>query len=129
MSETKGASAADPKEKENAASAVVGEGSAHDLEPAPEITQLQAELEQARAEAAENLDRFLRAKAEVENARKRSEAAVAAAHKYGLERFVSEIIPVRDSLELARMVELPAGLEPGRAKDARRPGFDPEAHG
>lgn len=115
MSETKGAPAADSKEDENAAPAA-NPDTAHDLEPAPEITQLQAEVEQARAEAAENLDRFLRAKAEVENARKRAEAAVAAAHKYGLERFAAEIIPVRDSLELARMVELPEGSNPAVQK-------------
>ena len=115
MSETKSASAANAKGEENSAQAVDA-GTAHDLEPAPELTQLQAELEQARAEAAENLDRFLRAKAETENARKRAEAAIAAAHKYGLERFVSEIIPVRDSLELARMVELPEGSNPAVQK-------------
>ncbi len=115
MSETKGASVADPKQEEKATPDVEA-GAAHDLEPAPEITQLQAELEQARAEAAENLDRFLRAKAEAENARKRAEAAVAAAHKYGLERFAAEIIPVRDSLELARMVELPEGSNPAVQK-------------
>jgi len=81
---------------------------AHDLEPGTEVQQLQAELEQARAEAAANLDRFIRAKAEGENIRKRAEADVAAAHKYALERFAAEIITVRDSLELARTVELPA---------------------
>ncbi len=85
-----------------------GENAAHDLEPGTEVQQLQAELEQARAEAAENLDRFIRAKAEAENSRKRAEADVVAAHKYALERFAAEIITVRDSLELARTVELPA---------------------
>jgi molecular chaperone GrpE len=79
----------------------------HDLEPGSESQQLHAELEQARAEAAENLDRFIRARAETENVRKRAEADVAAAHKYGIERFAAEIIAVRDSLELARTVELP----------------------
>ncbi|MDH5513476.1 MAG: nucleotide exchange factor GrpE, partial [Gammaproteobacteria bacterium] len=53
-------------------------GTSHDLEPATEIQQLQAELEKARAEAAESLDRFLRAKAEAENTRKRGELDVAA---------------------------------------------------
>jgi molecular chaperone GrpE len=89
---------------------------AHDLEPGTEAQQLHAELEQARAEAAENLDRFMRARAEAENIRKRAEADVAAAHKYGLERFAAEIITVRDSLELARTVELPAGSNPAVQK-------------
>ncbi|MHB8743583.1 MAG: nucleotide exchange factor GrpE [Sulfuricaulis sp.] len=91
-------------------------GAAHDLEPAPEIKQMQADLEQARTEAAESLDRFLRARAEAENARKRAEADVVAARKYAVERFAGEIIPVRDSLELARMVELPENASPAVQK-------------
>ncbi|MHB8624185.1 MAG: nucleotide exchange factor GrpE [Sulfuricaulis sp.] len=91
-------------------------GAAHDLEPAPEIKQMQADLEQARTEAAESLDRFLRAKAEAENTRKRAEADVAAARKFAVERFAGEIIPVRDSLELARMVELPENASPAVQK-------------
>lgn len=89
---------------------------AHDLETVPEIDQLRAELEQARTEAGENLDRFLRAKAESENIRRRAEADVTAAHKYALDRFAAEIISVRDSLDLARMVELPKDTSPAVQK-------------
>jgi molecular chaperone GrpE len=91
-------------------------GAPHDLEPVPEIDQLRAELEQARTEAGENLDRFLRAKAEAENIRRRAEADVTAAHKYALDRFAAEIISVRDSLDLARMVELPKDTSPAVQK-------------
>ena len=91
-------------------------GVPHDLEPVPEIDQLRAELEQARTEAGENLDRFLRAKAEAENTRRRAEADVTAAHKYALDRFAAEIISVRDSLDLARMVELPKDTSPAVQK-------------
>ena len=42
----------------------------------------------------------LRARAELENVRRRAERDVANAHRYGLERFVNEFLPVRDSLEL-----------------------------
>jgi molecular chaperone GrpE len=91
-------------------------GAAHDLEPVPEVDQLRAELEQARTEAGENLDRFLRAKAEAENIRRRAEADVMAAHKYGLERFAAEIIMVRDSLDLARNLELPQDSNPAVQK-------------
>jgi len=91
-------------------------GAAHDLETVPEIDQLRAELEQARTEAGENLDRFLRAKAEAENTRRRAEADVTAAHKYALDRFAAEIISVRDSLDLARMVELPKDTSPAVQK-------------
>jgi molecular chaperone GrpE len=91
-------------------------GAPHDLETVPEIDQLRAELEQARTEAGENLDRFLRAKAEAENTRRRAEADVTAAHKYALDRFAAEIISVRDSLDLARMVELPKDTSPAVQK-------------
>ena len=112
MSEFKQAPA-DPVAGANAAP---GESGAHDLEPAPEVQQLQAELEQARTEAAENLDRFMRARAEAENARKRAEADIVATRKYALERFAAEIVTVRDSLELARTVELPADSIPAVQK-------------
>lgn len=109
MSETKQAPA-DPR-VETAAPAAP-----HDLEPATEVQQLQADLEKARAEAAENLDRFLRAKAEMDNVRKRAEADVVATRKYAIERFAGEIIAVRDSLDLARMVELPKEGNPAVQK-------------
>jgi len=105
-----------PEVEENATPATESGSEAHDLEPAPEIKQLQADLEHARAEAAENMDRFLRAKAEVENTRKRAQADVVSAHKYALERFAAEIITVRDSLELAQMVELPVDSSPAVQK-------------
>ena len=58
------------------------------------------ELATAQREARENLDRALRTQAELENLRKRAERDLENAHKYALERFVSELLPVRDSLEL-----------------------------
>lgn len=106
---------ADPAARENVAP-TPDAGTPHDLEPATETQQLQAELEKARAEAAENLDRFLRARAEAENMRKRGELDLAATRKYAIERFASEIVAVRDSLELARMVELPKDTNPAVQK-------------
>ncbi len=113
----------DPAAQDNAAPGAEADSSQnpearapHDLEPATEIQQLQAELEKVRMEAAENLDRFLRAKAEAENTRKRGEMDMAAARKYAIERFASEIVAVRDSLELARMVELPQDSSPAVQK-------------
>jgi len=75
---------------------------------------LKAELEAARTEAAENLDKFMRAKAETENVRRRAETDVAGAHKFAIEKFALEMLAVKDSLERAKAVELPeggAGLE------------------
>lgn len=61
---------------------------------------LERALDEARREAQANLDMVLRARAELENVRRRSERDVANAHRYGLERLVNEFLPVRDSLEL-----------------------------
>ncbi len=68
--------------------------------------QLTAELEAAKNQAAENLDKLLRARAEMENVRRRAELDVAGAHKYAIERFAAELLAVRDSLEFARTVDI-----------------------
>ena len=57
-------------------------------------------LDEARREAQAHMETALRARAELENVRRRAERDVANAHRYGLERFVNEFLPVRDSLEL-----------------------------
>lgn len=70
------------------------------------LEQARLELERLRQQAAEALDKYLRAKAEVENTRRRAEIDVANARKYGIERFAAELLAVRDSLELARTVDI-----------------------
>jgi molecular chaperone GrpE len=72
------------------------------------LGQLRTELETLRAQLAESQDKFLRAKAETDNVRRRAEQDVAAARKYAVERFAAEIVPVRDSLDLARNVDVQA---------------------
>ena len=68
----------------------------------PEVMpSLEELLKQAELAAKEHHDAWLRAKAEVENVRKRAQIDVANAHKYALESFASELLPVRDSLEAA----------------------------
>jgi molecular chaperone GrpE len=76
--------------------AAAGAGDAQAL-PTPD---LELELQEARAEAASHLDDFLRARAELENLRKRAARDVEKAHKFGLERFMTELLPVKDSVEL-----------------------------
>jgi molecular chaperone GrpE len=71
-----------------------------------EVETLKAELAAVQAQAAENLDKFLRAKAETENVRRRAETDVASAHKFAIERFALEMLAVKDSLERARGVEI-----------------------
>ena len=46
-------------------------------------------------------EEVLRAKAEMQNIRRRSEIDVEKAHKFALEKFVKELLPVLDSLEKA----------------------------
>ncbi len=65
-----------------------------------EFAVLQRELDQALAKADEHWKLYLGAHAEMENLRKRAEREVQNAHKFALERFFSELLPVRDSLEL-----------------------------
>jgi len=77
--------------------------------PPADVESLSTELEAMRLQAAENLDKFMRAKAEGENIRRRAESDVAAAHKYAIERFALEMLAVKDSLERARAVDIPAG--------------------
>jgi molecular chaperone GrpE len=72
------------------------------MEPA----QLRAELEAAQAQASQNLEKFMRVAADMENTRRRAQIDVANAHKYAIERFASELLPVRDSLEFARTVDI-----------------------
>ena len=70
-------------------------------EPSEEpVASFEDELAEARRAATENLERALRAQAELENVRRRLERDLQNAHKYALEHFVSELLPVKDSLEL-----------------------------
>lgn len=66
---------------------------------------LEEQLRQAELKAAEHHDAWLRAKADAENIRKRAQNDVSNAHKYALENFAPELIPVRDSLEASLNAE------------------------
>ncbi|MFS1538521.1 MAG: nucleotide exchange factor GrpE [Candidatus Phlomobacter fragariae] len=67
----------------------------------PRITELEQLLLEAQKCEREAL---LRAKAEVENIRRRTEQDIEKAHKFALERFANELLPVIDNLE--RAIEL-----------------------
>ncbi|MFW2403889.1 MAG: nucleotide exchange factor GrpE [Gammaproteobacteria bacterium] len=58
-------------------------------------------LEKAQAQAEENLNKYMRLAAEMENLRKRTLRDVEHAHKFGIERFANELLAVNDSLEMA----------------------------
>jgi molecular chaperone GrpE len=57
------------------------------------------QLARVQSEVAELKDAWLRAKAETDNARKIAQADVAKAHKYAVERFAEDLLPVKDALE------------------------------
>ena len=64
------------------------------------IEFLQEQLKKIQDESKENLDKVVRAQAEMENLRKRTVRDVENAHKYALEKFINELLPILDSLEL-----------------------------
>jgi len=62
--------------------------------------ELQLMLEDARSKADEHWNQLLRTKAETENLQRRHERELENAHKFALDRFASDILAVRDSMEL-----------------------------
>lgn len=62
--------------------------------------ELMQSLQEAQAKAEENWNHVLRLQAELENTRRRAERDVQGAHKFALEKFVNELLPVKDSLEM-----------------------------
>jgi molecular chaperone GrpE len=69
---------------------------------------LEEQLAASQQQVQELQDAFLRAKAEVENFRRRAQEDVARAHKFAIEGFAEAMVPVRDSLEMALQVETPS---------------------
>ncbi|PKM21131.1 MAG: nucleotide exchange factor GrpE [Gammaproteobacteria bacterium HGW-Gammaproteobacteria-15] len=65
------------------------------------IAKLEAELADANARVAEQQDLMLRIKAESENVRRRATMDVEKAHKFALEKFAGDLLPVVDNLERA----------------------------
>ncbi|PID61420.1 MAG: nucleotide exchange factor GrpE [Gammaproteobacteria bacterium] len=67
---------------------------------AQQLAELQQQLQAATAKAEENWNLFLAARAEADNIQKRAERDVSKAHKYALEKFIPELLTVKDSIEL-----------------------------
>ncbi|OTP72146.1 Heat shock protein GrpE [Caballeronia sordidicola] len=104
-------------------------------------------LLEARAEVASLQDEFLLAKAETENVRRRAREDVQKAHKFAIESFAENLLPVLDSLEAAlahssgdfekvregleiTLRQLISALEKGRIVEVNPVGekFDPHIH-
>jgi len=67
---------------------------------ATEPDALQALLEDARNKADSHWDQCLRLQADIDNLRKRNERDLVNAHKFALEKFAVDLLPVKDSLEM-----------------------------
>ncbi|AJP48088.1 molecular chaperone GrpE [Rugosibacter aromaticivorans] len=84
------------------------------IDTMPSLEEL---LRQAELTSAEHHDAWLRAKAETENVRRRALEDVARAGKFAVEKFATELLAVKDSLEAALANEnqnaenLKAGVE------------------
>lgn len=120
------ASGKDPEVKQNGSSETSGETKADALlqaseetvnvvddatesadEPGQEELLVEVETLRSRLEELEDMkDGFLRAKAEMENIRRRSQNEIVSVRKFAIEGFAQELLNVRDSMDQASMVEL-----------------------
>jgi molecular chaperone GrpE len=66
-----------------------------------DLATCQEALAEARQESEQHRDALLRARADLENMRKRMAREIDKAQKYGIGRFTEALLPVKDSLELA----------------------------
>jgi len=82
--------------------------SEHSVDSMPSMEEL---LRQAELNAQEHHDAWLRAKADMENARRRAVDDIEKARKFALEKFSTDLLAVKDSLEAALAVNDSATLE------------------
>jgi len=82
---------------------IVEETATDEDEAAEQESNLELSVDEQLAEALDKLleskDAVLRAEAEMQNVRRRTERDVENAHKYGIERFLQNLLPVVDSIE------------------------------
>jgi molecular chaperone GrpE len=71
----------------------------------PSYEEVLKKLDEAEQKANQYWERILRMQADAENASRRTERDVASAHKYALEKFIGELLPIVDSLELCILNE------------------------
>jgi molecular chaperone GrpE len=69
------------------------------MAPADPLADAQAELANLKAQNADLADQYLRAQADVQNARRRADEEISKARKFAVEGFADSLLPVLDSLE------------------------------
>ena len=92
-------------EESNIEEQEAGEAGAENTQELSVEEQLKADLEAAQAKADENWDTVLRMKADLENQRRRNEKQVEDAHKFAAKKFIEELLPVADSMEMGLAAE------------------------
>ena len=85
-------------------------------EVSDELAALEAEeliirIKQVQSKADENWDIAFRTKAEMENVRRRTEKEVSNARKFGIEKMINEILPVKDSMEMGLKAAVEMDIE------------------
>ena len=76
----------------------------------PSYQELLKKLDETEQKCNDYWERILRMQADAENAARRQERDVANAHKYALDKFVFELLPIIDSLELC-ITSVPADMQ------------------
>jgi len=72
-----------------------------------EVLSLEEQLLKAEEKVVEMQDAFLRARAEMENVRRRAQEDINKAHKFAVEGFAQAMLSVKDSLEMSLKVDAP----------------------
>ena len=83
----------------------------------PDHAELTGMLEDARSKADEHWNQCLRLQADIENLTRRAERDVANAHKFALERFAQDLLPVRDSLEMGLSASGQESTDPEKLRE------------
>lgn len=99
----------------------IGEEAQRDAVPteAPQanMESLQEALEEANRQASDNWDRFMRAQAELDNVQKRNKRDLENVRKFALEKFVIELLAVRDSLEMGLVHTKDEDVDPDKLRE------------
>lgn len=86
----------------------------------PSVEELTRQLAEATVKAQNNWDSLLRKQAEYDNLQKRMERELDNARKYALEKFATQLLAVKDSMELG----IEAATKPETTLDSVREGID-----
>jgi len=91
------------------AAAAAAMGTDTQAQPAPvsqdPLADAQAELANVKAQNATLADQYLRAQADVQNARRRADEEISKARKFAVEGFADSLLPVLDSLEAGLAIQ------------------------